>query len=123
MSEEAPAAKATILIYSDDRRTRDQIKVALGRRVAADVPELTMVECATHQAAIKTLDEGGIDLVIADGEAVPLGGMGLVPPGQGRGGRLPAVPAAGRARGGRVAGDVVAGRRGRALPDRPGPAA
>ena len=77
MSEEAPAAKATILIYSDDRRTRDQIKVALGRRVAADVPELTMVECATHQAAIKTLDEGGIDLVIADGEAVPLGGMGL----------------------------------------------
>ena len=77
MSEEAPAAKATILIYSDDRRTRDQIKVALGRRVAADVPELTMVECATHQAAIKVLDEGGIDLVIADGEAVPLGGMGL----------------------------------------------
>ena len=80
MSEEAPAAKATILIYSDDRRTRDQIKVALGRRVAADVPELTMVECATHQAAIKTLDEGGIDLVIADGEAVPLGGMGLCRP-------------------------------------------
>lgn len=77
MSEEAPADKATILIYSDDRSTRDAIKVALGRRVAADLPEIDVVECATHQAAIKTLDAGGIDLVIADGEAAPLGGMGL----------------------------------------------
>ena len=77
MSEEATADKATILIYSDDRSTRDAIKVALGRRVAADLPEIAVVECATHQAAIKTLDAGGIDLVIADGEAAPLGGMGL----------------------------------------------
>lgn len=77
MSEEAPAGQATILIYSDDRSIRDQIKVALGRSVAADLPPIQVVECATYQAAIKTLDGGGIDLVIADGEAAPLGGMGL----------------------------------------------
>ena len=77
MSEEATADKATILIYSDDRSTRDAIKVALGRRVAADLPEIAVVECATHQAVSKVLDAGGIDLVIADGEATPLGGMGL----------------------------------------------
>lgn len=77
MSEEATAAKATILIYSDDRSVRDAIKVAMGRRVAADLPEISVVECATYQAAIKTLDAGGIDLIIADGEAAPLGGMGL----------------------------------------------
>lgn len=77
MSESAPAARATILVYSDDRGTRDQVKLALGRRVAADVPEIEIVECATHQAVTKTLDAGGIDLVILDGEAVPAGGMGV----------------------------------------------
>lgn len=75
MSEQVTVA--TILIYSDDRSTRDAIKVALGRRVASDLPEIGVVGCATHQAAIKALDAGGIDLIIADGEAAPLGGMGL----------------------------------------------
>ena len=77
MSEEAPAAKATILVYSDDRGTRDQVRFALGRRVAADLPEVEIVECATHQAVSRTLDAGGIDLVIMDGESTPAGGMGL----------------------------------------------
>lgn len=77
MSEVAPAGKATILVYSDDRSTRGQVRLALGRRVAADLPEIEIVECATHQAVSKTLDAGGIDLVIMDGEAVPAGGMGL----------------------------------------------
>ena len=77
MSEEAPAGKATILVYSDDRSTRGQVRLALGRRVAADLPEIEIVECATHQAVSKTLDAGGIDLVIMDGEAVPAGGLGL----------------------------------------------
>lgn len=78
MIEEAPAAsKATVLVYSDDRSVRDQVKVALGRRIAADLPDIEIVECATHQAVTKTLDAGGIDLVIMDGEAVPAGGMGL----------------------------------------------
>ncbi len=77
MSEEAPDRKATILVYSDDRSTRGQVRLALGRRVAADLPEIEIVECATHQAVTKTLDAGGIDVVIMDGEAVPAGGMGL----------------------------------------------
>ncbi|MDO5533632.1 MAG: response regulator [Propionibacteriaceae bacterium] len=74
---EAPAAKATVLIYSDDRSTRDQVRLALGRRVAADLPEIETVECATHQAVTKTLDQGGIDLVVMDGESTPAGGIGL----------------------------------------------
>ena len=57
MSEEAAAAKATILVYSDDRSVRDQVKLAMGRRVAADLPEIAVVECATHQAVTKTLEE------------------------------------------------------------------
>ena len=77
MSEEEAAAKATILVYSDDRGTRDQVRFALGRKVAADLPEVEIVECATHQAVSRTLDAGGIDLVVMDGESTPAGGMGL----------------------------------------------
>ncbi len=77
MSEVAPASKATILVYSDDRGTRDQVRFALGRKVAADLPEVEIVECATHQAVSRTLDAGGIDLVVMDGESTPAGGMGL----------------------------------------------
>ena len=77
MSEVAPAGKATILVYSDDRSTRGQVRVALGRRVAADLPEIEVVECATHQAVSGTLTAGGTDLVIMDGEAVSAGGIGL----------------------------------------------
>ncbi|WP_300077890.1 hypothetical protein [Propioniciclava sp.] len=75
MSEQARAV--TVLVYSDDRTVRDQVRLALGRRLAADLPEVVVEECATHQAVSKVLDAGGIDLVIADGEATPLGGMGL----------------------------------------------
>ncbi len=68
---------ARVLLYSDDRTVRQQLRLALGRRIAADLPELEIVECATYQAVLKAVDAGGIDLLIFDGEAVPLGGMGL----------------------------------------------
>jgi DNA-binding response OmpR family regulator len=77
MSEPTAQGKAHLLLYSDDRTVRDQLRLALGRRVAADLPEIEIVECATYQAVVKTVEAGGIDLVILDGEAVPLGGMGL----------------------------------------------
>lgn len=77
MSVESPTRKATVLLYSDDRSVRDQVRVALGRRVAADLPEIDVYETATHQAVTKALDAGGIDVVIMDGEATPAGGMGL----------------------------------------------
>src|SRR6266508_4512456 len=72
-----------VLVYSDDRTTRDAVRFALGKRPATDLPELEYVECATEPAVIKTMDEsnskagGGIDLAILDGEAVPAGGMGI----------------------------------------------
>lgn len=77
MSDTRAEQTSTVLLYSDDRNTRRDMRLALGRRVAADLPEIEVVECATYQAVLKALDAGGIDLVILDGEAVPLGGMGL----------------------------------------------
>jgi len=66
-----------VLLYSDDRTVRHEMRLALGRSVAADLPPVEVVECATYQAVLGTLDKGAIDLCILDGEAVPLGGMGL----------------------------------------------
>lgn len=67
----------TILVYSDDRATREQVRLAVGRRPAADLPRVEYVEVATHAAVMKQVDAGGIDVAVLDGEAVPSGGMGL----------------------------------------------
>ncbi|WP_338898715.1 hypothetical protein WBG99_26595 [Streptomyces sp. TG1A-60] len=68
---------ATVLVYSDDSNTREQVRLATGRRPAPDVPAVEFVECATPAAVIKELDQGGIDVCVLDGEAVPMGGMGV----------------------------------------------
>ncbi|MGQ4384125.1 hypothetical protein [Streptomyces sp. SAS_270] len=68
---------ATVLVYSDDSNTREQVRLATGRRPAADVPQVEFIECATHAAVIKELDRGGIDVCVLDGEAAPMGGMGV----------------------------------------------
>jgi DNA-binding response OmpR family regulator len=74
----APAERTTtVLVYSDDRSTREQVRRALGRRPAAGLPLLEYVECATEPAVIALMDAGGVDLAILDGEAVPAGGMGI----------------------------------------------
>lgn len=70
-------ATATVLVYSDDSNTREQVRLATGRRPAPDVPLVEFVECATPAAVIKELDRGGIDVCVLDGEAAPMGGMGL----------------------------------------------
>lgn len=69
--------QVTVLLYSDDRSTRDEVRLAVGRRPAADVEIVDWLECATAPAVIHALEGGGYDLVILDGEASPYGGLGL----------------------------------------------
>jgi DNA-binding NtrC family response regulator len=69
--------KMTVLVYSDDRATRDKVRLAIGRRPAADLPLVEIIETATHAAVIDALEKGGVDLAVLDGEAVPIGGMGI----------------------------------------------
>lgn len=66
-----------VLLYSDDSDTRAEVRLAVGRRPAADLPEVEWVECATHPAVVSHADDGGFDLFVLDGEAVPAGGMGI----------------------------------------------
>ena len=74
-----PAAKAElrVLLYSDDSTTREAVRLAVGRRPAADLPPVRWTECATPPAVIAAVDAGGLHLLVLDGEAVPAGGMGL----------------------------------------------
>lgn len=66
----------TILLYASNRATREDIRLALGRKVAADLPYVRVLEVATQPALLTAMDAGGVDLAILDGEAAP-GGMGL----------------------------------------------
>ncbi|MFC4591117.1 hypothetical protein [Sphaerisporangium corydalis] len=66
-----------VLVYSDDASTREKVRLAIGRRPAADVPLVEIVECATQPAVVKRLDSGDIDVAVLDGEAAPAGGMGI----------------------------------------------
>ncbi|GGU19451.1 response regulator transcription factor [Streptomyces lavendofoliae] len=70
-------SSATVLVYSDDANTRAQVRLAAGRRPAADVPPVEYIECATLPAVLERLDAGGVDVCVLDGEAVPAGGMGV----------------------------------------------
>jgi DNA-binding response OmpR family regulator len=70
-------ATAKVLLYSDDRTVREQVRLALGKRVASDLPEIEVFDTATQPAVLKALAESSYDLCILDGEAVPAGGMGV----------------------------------------------
>jgi DNA-binding response OmpR family regulator len=66
-----------VVVYSHDADTRAEIKLAIGRRPAPDVPEAEIVEVATPPALFRLLDAGGVGVMVLDGEAQPAGGMGV----------------------------------------------
>jgi DNA-binding response OmpR family regulator len=74
-----PASTDTlrILVYSNNAQTRERVIQALGKQLHPELPELSYVEVATGPMVIRTMDQGGIDLAILDGEASPAGGMGI----------------------------------------------
>ncbi len=74
---ESPAPPVKVLVYGDDASVREQIRLAIGRRPAMDLPPVEYVECATQPAVVRLLDEGGFDLVVLDAEAQPAGGLGV----------------------------------------------
>jgi DNA-binding response OmpR family regulator len=67
----------TVLVYSNSADVRAAVRTAVGRRPAPDTGRIEWVECAKYAEVLAQLDEGGLDLVILDGESQPTGGMGL----------------------------------------------
>lgn len=68
---------ARILLYSDDRATRDEIRALVGRRASIDTPRIDWVETATAAAVMSRVENERFDLLILDGEAAKVGGLGL----------------------------------------------
>jgi DNA-binding response OmpR family regulator len=66
-----------VLVYSNLKDVRAQVRTAVGRRPAPDTGRIEWIECATQAEVQRELDAGGIDVAILDGEAQPTGGMGL----------------------------------------------
>jgi DNA-binding response OmpR family regulator len=67
----------TVLVYSDDSSVRESVRLAVGRRPAADLPPVEWIECATEPAVVAAADAGRADVLVLDGEAVPYGGLGV----------------------------------------------
>lgn len=79
----ADTSKIRVVIYSDDSAVRAAIISALGRKMAADLPNHEVIEFATAAAMRAFVDRPDLhgnlkaDLFILDGEAVPEGGMSV----------------------------------------------
>lgn len=70
-------ASLEILIYSHDATFRREVISALGRRPAADLPEIQVTEVATAPMIWQLLEKQAFDLVIVDADATPAGGLGI----------------------------------------------
>ena len=66
-----------VLLYSDDFTTRDAVRAGLGRRPSRDLEITSWHECATSTAVIEAVENQRFDVLILDGEAAPMGGLGL----------------------------------------------
>jgi DNA-binding response OmpR family regulator len=71
--EDAPR----ILLYSDDVDTRQEVLLAVGRRLRRGAPEILWTEVATPTAVVAEAGTGAYDLLVLDGEAGKAGGMGV----------------------------------------------
>ena len=69
-----------VLIYSDDRDVRASVISSLGTRPHPDLGPIEYIEVATEPRVFQLLDDPrheSIDLAILDGEATPVGGLGI----------------------------------------------
>lgn len=76
MTSASTPTSRTVLLYSDDEKIRERMRLAVGTRPAADL-RVTFLEDADHRAVMRHVDAGEADLVLLDGEAWPAGGLGI----------------------------------------------
>lgn len=73
----AAQKRATVLLYSDDRATRAEIRELVGRRASIDTPLIEWIEVATPETVADDVRRARFDLLVLDGEAAKVGGMSL----------------------------------------------
>ena len=67
---------STVLLYSDDPKVRDRMRLAMGTRPAADLT-VRFIDATTQGEVVRLVDSTDIDLLVLDGEAQPAGGLGI----------------------------------------------
>lgn len=77
MAQSSDRSAVKVLVYSDNSEFRKQVMFAVGRKVAADLPEIEYVEAATWPGADVKVQEQKFDLLILDAETPKLGGIGF----------------------------------------------
>jgi DNA-binding response OmpR family regulator len=65
-----------VLLYSDDPKVRDRMRLAIGTRPAADLT-VRFIDATTQGEVVRLVDSTDIDLLVLDGEAQPAGGLGI----------------------------------------------
>lgn len=76
-AETGPSETLRVLVYSDDHTVREQVTTALTGTIATDLPPVEVVETATQASVVDAVASGHYDVLVADGESVPYGGMGV----------------------------------------------
>ena len=66
-----------VLVYSHLPEVRESIITAVGRRPAPDVGRIDFLEAGSVADVIAAVDDQSVDLLILDGEAQPVGGIGI----------------------------------------------
>lgn len=72
----ADVATSTVLLYSDDPKVRERMRLAIGTRPAPGLA-VRFLEASDHDEVVRMVDRWRIDLLVLDGEAAPAGGIGL----------------------------------------------
>lgn len=76
-AQDPTTAGPRVLLYSDDVTTREQVRLAVGRRLGRGTPDIVWTETATPAAVLEQAETGTYDLLILDGESAKVGGMAL----------------------------------------------
>jgi CheY-like chemotaxis protein len=76
-ADRTAARTHTVVVYSDDEAVRATVRSAVGRRPSPDLGRIEWVECASGPQVLAAVEGGRADLVVLDGEAWPIGGLGL----------------------------------------------
>ena len=66
-----------LLVYSHRPEIRERIMTAIGRRPAPDVGRVDYLECSAVYEVMMATEGRLADVLILDGEAQPMGGIGL----------------------------------------------
>src|SRR4051795_723464 len=64
--DECVHAMSTVLVYSDDERIRERVRLAIGRRPDPELEPIDFLDAAEGAAVTLTVSQGGVDLCILD---------------------------------------------------------